>query len=35
MCLSNPPLYDDNKDNIFIDMQADRNLLPKLLVADN
>ena len=23
------------KDNIYIDMQADRNLLPKLLVADN
>ena len=24
-----------NKDNIYIDMQAGRNLLPKLLVADN
>ena len=23
------------KDNIYIDMQAGRNLLPKLLVADN
>jgi len=25
----------DPKDNIYIDMQAGRNLLPKLLVADN
>ena len=24
-----------NKDNIYIDMQAGRNLLPNLLVADN
>ena len=24
-----------SKDNIYIDMQAGRNLLPKLLVADN
>jgi len=27
--------YGVNKDNIYIDMQAGRNLLPKLLVADN
>ena len=26
---------DETKDNIYIDMQAGRNLLPKLLVADN
>ena len=25
----------ETKDNIYIDMQAGRNLLPKLLVADN
>ena len=28
-------LYVYCKDNIYIDMQAGRNLLPKLLVADN
>jgi len=28
-------LYEQNKDNIYIDMQAGRNLLPKLPVADN
>ena len=28
-------VYVTSKDNIYIDMQAGRNLLPKLLVADN